>query len=128
MLVSGDEHLDWNLRWRRPESDQRRAEAESQLAINMSATYLVERNGAESGPYSHKEVLALLERGCLSPSDMICFARKWRWLGRDRWFPVEWLRHPPTWRDIRIPRSTVLSWACIVGVLLALVLVRVLQK
>jgi hypothetical protein len=94
----------------------------------MSATYLVKRNGVESGPYNQEHVLTLLDGGHLSPSDMVCFARKWRWLGRDHWFPVEWLSHPPSLRDIRIPRSTAIIWACIAAVLLALVIIRVLQK
>ena len=94
----------------------------------MSARYLVKRNGIESGPYSQEEVVALFDGGDLSSSDLVCFARKWRWLGRDRWFPVEWLRHPPSLRDIRIPRSTAIIWACIAAVLIGLVIIRVLQK
>jgi hypothetical protein len=94
----------------------------------MSATYLVKRNGVESGPHSHEEVLMLLDNGSLSPCDLVCFARKWHWLGRDHWFPVEWLRHPPSLRDIRIPRSTAIVWACAAAMLLALVIIRVLQK
>ena len=64
------------------------------LAVNMSARSLVKRNGIESGPYSQEEVVTFFNGGGLSPSNLVCFARKWRWLGRDRWFPVKWLRHP----------------------------------
>ena len=94
----------------------------------MSAKYLIKSNGAVSGPHSQEEVLTLLDGGRLSGSDLTCFARKWRWLGRETWFPVDWLRHPPSPRDMRIPRSTAIIWACIAAVLLALVIVRILQK
>ena len=94
----------------------------------MSARYLIKRNGVESGPHSQEELLVLLENGSLSPSDTVCFARRWRWLGRDQWFPVGWLRHPPSLRDIKIPRSTAIVWASIAAVLLALVIIRVLHR
>ena len=102
--------------------------AVSMSAVSMSANYLVKRNGVESGPYSQEEALSLLDAGSISSSDLVCFARRWRRLGRDHWFPVEWLRHPPSLRDIRIPRSTAIVWACLAAVLLALVIIRVLQK
>ena len=94
----------------------------------MSAKYLIKRNGVESGPHSQEEVLTQLDSGSLSPSDTVCFARRWRWLGPDHWFPVEWLRRPPSLREIRIPRSTAIVWACIAAVLLALIIIRVLHR
>jgi hypothetical protein len=94
----------------------------------MSAKYLVKRNGVESGPYSHEQVLALVDGGDLFSTDCVCFARKWRWLGRDHWFPIEWLRHPPRLRDCQIPRSTAIVWACIAALGLALVVIYMLQK
>lgn len=86
----------------------------------MSARYFIKRAGVESGPYSHEELLSLLDSGSLSPGDVACFARKWRWLGGDQCFPLEWLHHPPGLKDIRIPRSTAVVWACSAVVLLVL--------
>jgi hypothetical protein len=94
----------------------------------MSVSYRVRKDGGESGPYSQEQVLAMLDRGTVSSSDLVCFARRCRWLGRDHWFPVEWLRYPPSLRDIRIPRSTLVVWACIAALLLVLVVIRILQK
>ena len=92
------------------------------------ARYLVKKSGVESGPYSKEQILSQLEKGALSSSDLVCFARRWRWLGHDTWFPVEWLRHPPRASDIRIPLSTGLLWAFIWCLFLALLIIFRLRK
>ncbi len=97
------------------------------IGLDMSTRYLVKKNGAESGPYSQEQVLTLVDNGSLSSSDFACFARKWRWLGQDHWFPVEWLRHPPSAREIRIPRSTVPRLVISVCILLAVVCILVIR-
>jgi hypothetical protein len=94
----------------------------------MRAKFLVKKNGVESGPFSEQEFLAMLDTGKLSPSDLICFARRWRWLAQDVWFPAEWLRRPLGIRDIRIPRSTAIVWACIGVGIMGLIMIRLLQK
>jgi hypothetical protein len=90
--------------------------------------YLIKKNSVETGPFEYGQILARLEDGSLLPSELVCFATKWRRPGREKWFPAAWLRQFPAWGDFRLSRTGRIVWGLLAANVIALIIYRLLHK
>ena len=92
----------------------------------MAAQFMIKTNGVETGPFSAKQLKALSDSGKLAPGACFCLEQMHRWwIPTDlKWIPVVLVLRRPRLRDIKIPRSTAIVWACIAAFFLVLVIIR----